>query len=206
MKCTEIQELAAAHAAGALSRADTARLEALMAADPDVAAEVAAYRHALTSAIAAGSAAPAGPSPGLRERILERIARTPQSRPASPTPASSPGHFVIPHDSDTWIQSRVPGFRIKPLSVQPTQGYRMRLLELAPGGRIPAHDHADSEELFIVSGDLVSEGRHLVAGDFVHFDGNTHHHELMSPGGCHAILVERTPLPAAALQTAATAP
>ena len=206
MKCTEIQELAAAHAVGALSRADIARLEALMAADPDVAAEVAAYRNALTSAIDAGPDAAAGPSPALRGRIWERISRTPQSRPAEPTPASSPGHVVIPHDSDTWIHSRVPGFRFKPLSVQPHQGYRMRLLELAPGGRIPAHDHADSEELFIVSGDLVSEGHHLVAGDFVHFDGNTHHHELMSPGGCHAILVERTPLPAATFQAAVPAP
>lgn len=205
MKCTEIQELSAAHAVGALSRADVARLEALAAQDSDVHAEVAENHDALAAAIGASLPASKGPAPALRTHILDRITNTPQSRPESSEPLAQPGYFVIPNDSKTWIPSRVPGFRTKPLSVLADQGYRMRMLELDPGARIPAHDHAGAEELFVVSGDLISEGRNLVAGDFVHFDGNTHHHELISPSGCRAILVERIPSPTATLQAAVTA-
>lgn len=202
MKCTEIQELSAAHAAGALSRADLARLEALAAQDSDVRAEVAENHDALTAAVGASLPASTGPTPALRDRILDRILKTPQTRPTCSEPLARPGHFVIPNDSKTWVPSRVPGFRTKPLSVQPGQGYRMQMLELDPGARVPAHDHAGAEELFIVSGDLINEGRTLLAGDFVHFDENTHHHELLSPSGCRAILVEHIPSPAVALQAA----
>lgn len=205
MKCTEIQELSAAHAAGALSRADVARLEALAAQDSDIRAEVAENHDALTVAISASLPDSTGPASALRARILDRILKTPQTRPEGSESAAQPGHFVIPHDSKTWIPSRVPGFRTKPLSMQPDQGYTMRMLELAPGARVPAHDHAGAEELFIVSGDLINEGQTLVAGDFVHFDGHTHHHELISPSGCRAILVERIPPPAAALQATVSA-
>jgi anti-sigma factor ChrR (cupin superfamily) len=72
-------------------------------------------------------------------------------------------------------------------------GYWMLLIELGPGAAIPTHDHAGSEQLYVLSGDLVTEGRTLRPGDFLHSEPGTHHRELVSPGGCMAILVEKTP-------------
>ena len=54
------------------------------------------------------------------------------------------------------------------------------------------HDHSSSEELFILSGHLQTEGRLLGPGDFLHAEPGTHHHELVSPDGCVALIINRT--------------
>jgi anti-sigma factor ChrR (cupin superfamily) len=204
MRCTELQELAAAYAAGALSRADAARLDAMAAQDPELRDELAALHDATTAAVAGSLTRLRSPSGSVRTRILDQIQQTAQSSPASPPASGSPGHFFIPESSNPWTSTGVPGFRVKILSVQPQLGYRLLLLELDAGGRIPAHDHAGSEEILLLSGDLVTEGRTLGAGDFVHFDPQTHHHELTSPNGCRAVMVEHTPHAARTIQTTPT--
>ncbi len=210
MNCTELQQLAAAYAAGALPRAEAARLEALAAQDPDVRIELARFIDAATHAAAAAAVAalPTGapvPSAAARASILDRIARTPQSVP-NPAPASEvTAHQFLPHAARSWIPTKVPGFRIQPLSDGAGQGYRMMILELDSGAVLPAHDHAGCEELLILSGDLVTEGRTMVAGDFIHFDAGTHHHALMSPGGCRAVMVSQVPASPATRQAAVAA-
>ena len=67
------------------------------------------------------------------------------------------------------------------------------LADLAPGARFPTHDHAGSEQLYILSGHLHTEGRIMGPGDFLHAEAGTHHGELHSPDGCRALLVERVP-------------
>lgn len=198
MNCTELQQLAAAYAAGALPRAEAAQLEALAAQDPDVRIELARFIDAAAHAAstAALAALPTGaqvPSAAARANILDRISRTQQAVP-NPVPASKvTGHQFLPHDARTWIPTPVPGFRRQTLSDHAGQGYRMMILELAPGAVLPAHDHAGCEDLLILSGDLITEGRTMVAGDFIHFDAGTHHNALMSPGGCRAVMVSQVP-------------
>ncbi len=73
-------------------------------------------------------------------------------------------------------------------------GYQVVLAELAAGARFPEHDHSSSEELFIVSGHLQTEGRMLGPGDFLHAEPGTHHRELISPDGCVALIISRATL------------
>lgn len=187
MKCTDLQELAAAHALGALPRDDAARAEALAAHDEDVRAELAAF-HDTAAALAAGLPQDVKPSAALRARVLDRIAQTPQANPAN-APEPTPGFTFRRHGDGEWRATPLPGVRIKRLSASPDLGHQTLLLELAPNATYPSHDHHGSEELFLLSGDLVTEGRTLGPGDYLHAEPGSHHGELFSPNGCVALII-----------------
>jgi anti-sigma factor ChrR (cupin superfamily) len=195
MNCTEQHELAALLALGVLEPSEAARIEAALAHDPDARAEVVAMKDAVTAFVRL-ELAQKTPSPALRERVLAQIARTPQlPRPAvpSPVPPARPGfHFVGPEEG-VWMPTPIPGIRMKMLSVNRETGYWCVKAELAPGARYPHHEHRGAEDLYILSGDLHTEGRALGPGDFLHAEPGTDHGELHSPGGCVALLIEKAP-------------
>ena len=188
MKCTDLQELAAAHAAGALSRADLARAEALAAHDPDVREELASL-HDAAAALGISLDSKQSPSAALRDRVLGLIAVTPQAHPAG-TVSSPEGFSFCGRDEGEWQPTPIPGLRVKPLSICHEKGYWTVLVELAPGTSFPEHDHEGAEDLYLLSGDLVTEGRTMGPGDFVHAEPGTHHHALFSPNGCVALVIE----------------
>jgi quercetin dioxygenase-like cupin family protein len=188
MKSTELQELAALDAVGALDVAEQARLEGLVANDPE------ARREWLSLRATAGAvewAAPRVPSPGLKSRLLGRIGRTPQLPRPQATAAAVPGFAFVLASDDGWQPTPVPELMVKELSVNRREGYRVVLGRLAPGGSFPRHRHATGpEQMFIVSGDLVTEGRVLRAGDYLHAQPGTDHQPLLSPHGCVALIIE----------------
>ena len=69
---TSMQELAAAYALGALSPEEARAFEAYLATSPETQREVAEYRE-VGALLATAARAPA-PSPGLKARVLERVA------------------------------------------------------------------------------------------------------------------------------------
>ena len=194
MNCTELQELAALHALGVLESSEAARLDAALAHDPDAQAEVAAIRDAVLALAQSGP--PVAPPPGLRARVLAQIARTPQ-RPASGADTGAlpvkPGFQFTRPAEQAWQPTPFPGVRMKILSLHRATGRWFVQVELAPGARFPEHDHADAEDLYVLSGDLHNEGRVLGPGDFIHAEGGTHHGELYSPGGCIALVHGEAP-------------
>jgi anti-sigma factor ChrR (cupin superfamily) len=205
MNCTRLQELAAAYALGALERPDAARLEALATSDPDIRSEVDAFLDVARRLV--GRVVPVAPPPELRSAILARIRSTPQlgraptvqAKPEVKAPDLSGFRFVRPDEAE-WVTGLGPGLRTQTLATNVRSNYAMVYLELAPGATYPQHSHSGNEELFVVSGDLVSEGQTLKAGDFFHSESGTVHHDLYSPSGCRAILV--TPLTSAVVETA----
>lgn len=82
----ELREMLALEAVGALSDTERAELDAAIEARPDLRAELDSYRGA---AAMMAEAVSEEPSPGLRARVLETIAATPQE-PALPTPEAAP--------------------------------------------------------------------------------------------------------------------
>jgi negative regulator of sigma E activity len=78
----ELREMLALEAVGALSDTERAELDAAIEARPDLRAELDSYRGA---AAMMAEAVREEPPPGLRARVLETIAETPQE-PALPTP------------------------------------------------------------------------------------------------------------------------
>lgn len=213
MNCLELQELCALEALGALDRVTQTRYNALLAADPDAAAEVPAWRDAV-AAFASAATLRRRPPADLRERILTRIGRTPQLQPplASPPPVPTPappetGSPIVPGPNPALVRPPmafsftataewtaipgVEGIRVRVLSINEPQGYRVLHVELDPGAVFPAHHHrAGPEDLFVLSGNLLTEGRTLAPGDHFHAEPGTDHQRLVSPDGCQAILVE----------------
>lgn len=194
MNCTELQELAALHSLGLLAPEEASRLEAELAANPAARTELAGLRDA-AAALSLALARPVSPPPELKSRILGRIiggatpatTGTPEAEDVAPAAGF---HFVLHHEGP-WRETGTPGFRVKLLSVSRDMGYRVVLGELARGARIPAHDHAGSEQIFVLTGHLQTEGRLLGPGDFLHSEPGTHHRELISPDGCTALLIQK---------------
>ena len=170
----DIQALALADAIGALDRDERRELEARVAAlPPSVRAEVAQLYDA--SIEIAASAISEQPSPCVRDALLARIAA-----PANHTIASTDGE---------WVDTAVPGVRVKILAIDRARDRVTMLLKAAPGARYPAHRHSGPEECYVISGSLNVEGRVLRAGDFHHAESDTDHDELWTDEGVEVLLV-----------------
>jgi anti-sigma factor ChrR (cupin superfamily) len=203
MNCDQLQQLAAAAALGALSPEERARWERHLATCPDASQEVARFADA-AAAYALASAPPQTPSAALRERLLARVRSSAKANPSveateSASGAPAPAGFDFVWSDAPWGPSPVLGARLKVLSVRPQHPYAVLLMELAPQTTYPEHDHLGPEELYVLSGDLRTEGRLLGPGDYLHAEPGTHHQSLYTECGCTALLV----VPTASLRPAA---
>jgi anti-sigma factor ChrR (cupin superfamily) len=122
------------------------------------------------------------PRPEVKAKLLARLSAE-----------GLPEGFSVRHAAeDDWLPHPVPGIRMKVLSVNRRSDYATLLLDVAPGTVFPAHDHDGDEECYIVSGSVMTVGRRLGPGDFIHADGGTHHEALWTDEGARVILVVPT--------------
>ncbi len=119
----------------------------------------------------------------LRKRILERV-----EAEARPDP-----HLTLRAKEGSW-RTLNPGIDIKLLRRE--AGSVSYLLRMAAGMRIPAHDHTDDEECFVLEGDVWLGNTHTFAGDYHLARRGVPHGELHSETGC--LLFLRGPKPEAA--------
>jgi len=122
------------------------------------------------------------PRPEVKAKLLARLS-------AEELPA---GFSVRLAAEDDWQPHPVPGIRMKVLSVNHRSDYATLLLDVAPGTRFPAHHHDGDEECYVVSGSVMTVGRRLGPGDFIHADAGTHHEALWTDEGARVILVVPT--------------
>ena len=170
----DVQALALADAIGALDADERRTLEDRLAALPaDVRTEVGRlYDVAVElSSTTTGDE----PSPGIRAGLLARIA----------VPSN---HTVMASDGE-WVQTPIPGVRMKILAIDRAHDRVTMLLRGEPGATYPAHRHTGPEECYVISGSLVVEGQRLRAGDFHHAEGESDHGELYTDEGVEVMLV-----------------
>jgi anti-sigma factor ChrR (cupin superfamily) len=174
------QEQASLYVMGMLPEQEVAAFEAELLLDAELSAEVASLNDA---SIALARSAPCLEVPaGSRERLMASVdSCSPQQ----------PGYRVVRHNEEGWQETDVPGFRIKPLSTAPDMGCQTLLIEFAPGTSYPGHLHESTEQVYVLSGSLQTEGRLLGPGDFIHADAGTQHQMLYSREGCRALLICR---------------
>jgi quercetin dioxygenase-like cupin family protein len=120
------------------------------------------------------------PRPTVKAQLMARLAETP------PTPVGFSLRFASEHD---WLPHPVPGIRMRVLSVNRRNGYATLLLDVQPRTRFPAHHHDGDEECYVISGSLITLGRRLGPGDFIHADAGTEHGELWTEEGARVLLV-----------------
>lgn len=122
------------------------------------------------------------PRPEVKQQLLARL-----SAEALPR-----GFSLRRAADDDWMPHPVPGIRMKVLSVNRHSGYATLLLDVAAGTRFPAHDHDGDEECYVLSGSVMTVGRRLGPGDFIHADAGTHHEALWTDEGARVLLVVPT--------------
>jgi quercetin dioxygenase-like cupin family protein len=76
-----------------------------------------------------------------------------------------------------------PGARLKMLHVDPATGERTGLMRMGPGSIIPAHDHPEAEECFVLEGAVTIEGQNYSAGDYTIAYAGTRHNAIRSATG-----------------------
>ena len=170
----DVHDLALADAIGVLDPDERRVLEERLAALPeDVRAEVA---HLYDAAVEISSTITSeAPSPRVRTALLAKI--------------EAPSNHTIAASDLDWIQTPVPGVRMKVLAVDRARDRVTMLLRGEPGSTYPAHRHSGPEECYVIKGSLFVEGQLLRAGDFHHADGHSAHGALHTDEGVEVILV-----------------
>src|SRR4051812_26020384 len=147
---------------------------------PDAPLSEVASRLALAAPLA-----PA-PSPRVKETLLARI-RALQQREKNAPPAG--WRFDSVESAEGWCKNVFPGVSFKTLSVDERRDSVMVLIKMGPGARFPDHDHADgADEGIVLSGDVITGGRMLRAGDYYHAAAGSTHVDTVSPSGCTALV------------------
>ena len=91
-----------------------------------------------------------------------------------------------------WEQSRFPGVETKTLFIDKQTGSVAALIRLAPGARLPDHEHPLAEQSLVLEGELVDDDGRCGAGDFVWRPAGSRH-EAWSPEGCLVLGIFQVP-------------
>jgi anti-sigma factor ChrR (cupin superfamily) len=95
------------------------------------------------------------------------------------------------HDA-AWVEL-APGIARKVLAGQPGTPPATYLVRLAAGATVGTHAHEGVEHCYVLAGDLLVAGEHLVAGDYHEAAAASVHHSLRSETGCLLLIVEARP-------------
>lgn len=123
------------------------------------------------------------PPASLRDRLMQRV-RQEAVRPAVARIELSPGVLLVLGDRLAWLDTRIPGVRVKPLHVDAARRYASSLVSMAKGAVYPSHRHAALEELFMVSGEVSISGHRMKSGDYCRADTGTLHDEVIAETDC----------------------
>jgi anti-sigma factor ChrR (cupin superfamily) len=169
-----IEALALADAIGALDADERRELEALVAGlSPQAREEVAGLYDA---ALALAASVPqVDPPPRVRDRVLAAV--------------KTPGRYTVWAQSAEWIESGLPGIRVRVLAVDRGRGTVTMALQADPGAVYPSHRHSGPEECYVLKGSVVIDGRVLRPGDFHHADEDSDHAEITTTEGAEVLLV-----------------
>jgi len=82
-----------------------------------------------------------------------------------------------------WEDTRFPGVRQKVLVVDRDSGVATVLIHMAPGARLPDHEHVLLEQTYVLEGSLVCGEGECKAGDFVWRPAGSRHSAWGGPQG-----------------------
>ncbi len=83
-----------------------------------------------------------------------------------------------------WHKTPFPGVEQKILLRDEERGLITALVRMAPGARLPLHEHMDVEQTYVLEGSLADdEGNEITAGNFI-WRPQGHRHVAWAPKGC----------------------
>lgn len=101
------------------------------------------------------------------------------------------GHASLPElasrfvdvDALPWEHAQFPGVEYKTLFVDQESGVMTVLLRMAPGARLPDHEHVRIEQTYVLEGKLVDDDGVVTAGNFVWRPAGSRHSAHTPEGG-----------------------
>jgi anti-sigma factor ChrR (cupin superfamily) len=82
-----------------------------------------------------------------------------------------------------WEKTRFPGIEQKTLLMDKSSGLVTALMRMAPGVRLPDHQHVKIEQTFVLEGSLCCPEGECHAGQFVWRPAGSRHHAWAGPEG-----------------------
>jgi anti-sigma factor ChrR (cupin superfamily) len=92
-----------------------------------------------------------------------------------------------------WEKTRHPGVETKALVTDPASGLLTVLTKMAPGARLPDHEHVLVEQTLVLEGALHCGEGVCRAGDFVWRPAGSRHEAWAGPEGCVALAMFQVP-------------
>jgi len=92
-----------------------------------------------------------------------------------------------------WEKTRHPGVETKALVADPQSGLLTVLTKMAPGARLPDHEHVRIEQTYVLEGALHCDEGVCQPGDFVWRPAGSRHEAWAGPGGCLALAMFQMP-------------
>jgi quercetin dioxygenase-like cupin family protein len=151
------------------------------------------------------------PAVDLRQKLLDRLA-SPKTEPAlSPVPepahpragadpriqvwkdwgsqdASSP-FFLLRAEEEGWVQTAVPGVKVRRLYLDPVREAVTMLVRMEAGSSYPPHRHGGVEECYVLDGDLHVGETVMHAGDYQRVATDGVHPVQSTEGGCTLLIL-----------------
>ncbi len=175
MNANSMSEKAALYALGLLTPDEAAEVEARIAQDPSLAAEVRDYSET-SAALAFASAAE--PPAALRDRVLNKALS-----------GAEHGMIIVRATEGTWVSTAFEGVTVKLLLKDPASGNLTWLMKMAPGAIYPTHRHGACEQCLVLEGEVCIDEQRFVAGDFEAAPSGTRHGVVSSPNGCLLLII-----------------
>jgi len=82
-----------------------------------------------------------------------------------------------------WEKTRYPGVETKTLLADRKTGLLTLLLRMAPGAKLPDHEHVEIEQTYVLEGSLVCPEGECKAGEFVWRPAGSRHEAWGGPQG-----------------------
>jgi anti-sigma factor ChrR (cupin superfamily) len=92
-----------------------------------------------------------------------------------------------------WEKTRHPGVETRALVADPKSGLLTVLTKMAPGARLPDHEHVRVEQTYVLEGALHCDEGVCRAGDFVWRPAGSRHQAWAGPQGCLALAMFQMP-------------
>jgi len=123
------------------------------------------------------------PSGALWERLAQRIVAEKGQESVASAPQAPP--------ESEW-EEVASGISWKLLAADAVKDRVSMLVRLAPGAAYPPHSHAGVEELYLLDGELMIDGRTLYPGDYNRAEPGTGDEQVWSETGCTCVLLTST--------------
>lgn len=173
-----IQELAASYALGAIGKRETQEFERLLKQDKEVfEAELQGFGKPIS--ILGFSASPIIPPSSLKEQLFKQVRG--KTKPIHKQ-SQYPGFSIVRANEGEW-EEIAKGVSLKHLFVDRERGYATALVRMDPGVGFPTHRHVETEECYVLEGDIQMGGQLFKEGDYVRAEEDSIHDGIYSEHG-----------------------